>query len=180
MRLVPLRIGADLFVTKIAVLSLAMGLGVGFARLATTLFALDLGAQGVTLAAIAMAQGVGMLILGAPAGRWVANYGYRTVFIAGTVWAVATCLAIPFASNPLWLIFLVAFAGLAMPLRFVSFNAFFMSHPVSEREMLCVLQYQLIFVSRRECLVNVTARGRLQRWIDRTGVVCSGHTENRL
>jgi MFS family permease len=100
-------------------LSLLMGLSIGYSRVITTLYAVKMGATGWMLAA--------MLILAAPAGRWVDAHGARTVFVLGSAWSVVVCLLTPTIPTLAALLLFTAAASLAMPPRFVSINTIFMS-----------------------------------------------------
>jgi MFS family permease len=115
------------FLAGLICLSLLMGLSIGFSRVATTLYALELDAHGWNLAAVAFAQSIGMLVLGFSAGKWVSEYGTRPVFIFGTLWGALIYLATPLVPNLWALLVFSAAASLAMPLRFVSINTVFMS-----------------------------------------------------
>lgn len=115
------------FLQALVSLSLLMGLGIGFSRVITTLYAVQLNAHGWMLAAVALSQSIGMLLLAAPAGHWVARHGVRVVFILGSLWGALVYLLTPLVpSLPALLIFSAA-ASLAMPPRFVSINTIFMS-----------------------------------------------------
>ena len=115
------------FLAALVVLSLFMGLSIGYSRVATTLYALQLDAHGWKLAAVAFTQSIGMLVLGASAGGWVSRYGARPVFIFGTLWGIVIYLATPLIPNLWALLIFSAMASLAMPLRFVAVNTVFMS-----------------------------------------------------
>lgn len=108
-------------------LSLVMGLSVGYARLVTTMYAVKLDAQGWMLAAVALSQSIGMVVLAAAAGRWVDAHGARPVFALGSAWGMLICLLTPLVPALPALLFFTAAGSLAMPPRFVSINTLFMS-----------------------------------------------------
>jgi MFS family permease len=108
-------------------LSLLMGLSIGYSRVITTLYAVELGATGWMLAAVAAAQSIGMLMLATSAGRWVDVHGVRTVFVLGSAWSMFVCLLTPIVPTFPALLLFTAAASLAMPPRFVSINTIFMS-----------------------------------------------------
>lgn len=114
------------FLVGLVLLSSLMGLSIGLARFTTTLYALQLGAHGWMLGAIAAAQSVGMLLLGLPAGGWVARFGARRLFIAGSAWALVLYALLPAVPRFAFLLFVTAALSLAMPLRFVALNSVFM------------------------------------------------------
>lgn len=108
-------------------LSLVMGLSVGYARLVTTMYAVKLDAQGWMLAAVALSQSIGMVVLAAAAGRWVDAHGARPVFALGSAWGMLICLLTPLVPALPALLLFTAAGSLAMPPRFVSINTLFMS-----------------------------------------------------
>ncbi|WP_431113216.1 MFS transporter [Variovorax paradoxus] len=108
-------------------LSLLMGLSIGYSRVITTLYAVKMDAQGWMLAAVAVSQSIGMLILATSAGRWVDAHGACTVFIVGSAWGMGICLLTPLVPTFAALLLFTAAASLAMPPRFVSINTIFLS-----------------------------------------------------
>lgn len=115
------------FLGGLVSLSLLMGLSIGYSRVITTLYAVKMDANGWMLAALAVSQSVGMLVLAASAGRWVDTYGVRVVFVAGSAWGMFMCLLTPLVPTFPALLLFTAAASLAMPPRFVSINTIFMS-----------------------------------------------------
>ncbi|MFM9925687.1 MFS transporter [Variovorax sp. H27-G14] len=115
------------FLNGLVCLSLLMGLSIGYSRVVTTLYAVKMDASGWMLAALAMSQSVGMLVLATSAGRWVDVYGVRVVFVVGSAWAMLMCLLTPLVPTFWALLLFSAAASLAMPPRFVSINTIFMS-----------------------------------------------------
>ncbi|ATB37898.1 hypothetical protein CYFUS_003323 [Cystobacter fuscus] len=115
------------FLYGLVCLSLLMGLSIGYSRVITTLYAVKLDASGWMLAAVAVSQSVGMLVLATSAGRWVDIYGVRVVFVLGSAWGMAICLLTPLVPTFPALLLFTAAASLAMPPRFVSINTIFMS-----------------------------------------------------
>jgi MFS family permease len=115
------------FLNGLVCLSLLMGMSIGYSRVITTLYAVKMDASGWMLAALAVAQSVGMLALATSAGRWVDAYGARIVFVTGSAWGMAMCLLIPLVPTFSALLLFTAAASLAMPPRFVSINTIFMS-----------------------------------------------------
>lgn len=108
-------------------LSLLMGLSIGYSRVITTLYAVKMDAQGWMLAAVAVSQSIGMLVLATSAGRWVDVHGARAVFIVGSAWGMGICLLTPLVPTFPALLLFTAAASLAMPPRFVSINTIFLS-----------------------------------------------------
>ena len=114
------------FLAGLVCLSLLMGLSIGYSRVITTLYAVKMDADGWMLAAVAMSQSVGMLVLATSAGRWVDVHGVRVVFVLGSAWAMVVCLLTPLVPTFPALLLFTAAASLAMPPRFVSINTIFM------------------------------------------------------
>lgn len=115
------------FLSGLIGLSLLMGLSIGYSRVVTTLYALQMDANGWMLGAIAVSQSIGMLVLATSAGRWVDAHGVRIVFILGSAWGMGVCLLTPLVPTFPALLLFTAAASLAMPPRFVSINTIFMS-----------------------------------------------------
>lgn len=117
---------ARAFLHGLVGLSLLMGLSIGYLRVTTTLYAVQLQAHGWMLAVIAMSQSIGMLVLAAPAGRWVSVFGIRRVFLLASCWALLVSLVTPLLPTFAALVVFTALGSLAMPPRFVSINTVFM------------------------------------------------------
>ena len=114
------------FLIRFASLSLFMGISVGLAKFTTTLYALELGAQGWLLAAMAGAQSVGIVFTSLPVGFWVERFGPARLFVAGS-WAMGVLyVLIPALPHAFFLLALTALISFLMPLRFVSLNTVFM------------------------------------------------------
>nr|WP_315494105.1 MFS transporter [uncultured Rhodoferax sp.] len=114
------------FLLRFALLSLFMGISVGLAKFTTTLYALELGAQGWLLAAMAGAQSVGIVFTSLPVGFWVERFGPARLFVAGS-WAMGVLyVLIPALPHAFFLLALTALISFLMPLRFVSLNTVFM------------------------------------------------------
>ncbi|MET0389112.1 MAG: MFS transporter [Polyangiales bacterium] len=114
------------FLISFAFLSTLMGTSVGMAKVATSLFALELHANDVVLGAIAASQTVGSLLISLPIGALVDRVGPARPFIVGSVAAGLLYVLVPFA--PTALVLLVANSAISffMPMRFVSLNTLFM------------------------------------------------------
>lgn len=112
------------------ILTIASGLSIGSAKVATSLFALALGAGPVEMGAIAAAQSLGLLLISVPVGMLVERAGPRRLFMAGSVLGGLVYLAVPLVWGPWLLAACTALAGFAMPFRFVSLNTVFLSHLV--------------------------------------------------
>ncbi len=115
------------FLWSFAVLSLFMGISVGLAKVTTSLYALQLGASGWWLGAIASAQSVGILITALPVGVWVERFGPRLLFMAGCLAGGLLYALLPLVPHAAFLLGMTVLTGLVMPTRFVSLQTIFMA-----------------------------------------------------
>lgn len=115
------------FLVVFALLSSLMGVSVGMAKVATSLYALDLRASETMLGLIAGAQSVGTLVMSLPTGFLVDRLGPMRLFTVGTLLAGAAYVVLPVVPSPTFLLACTALIGLFMPLRFIPLNAVFMA-----------------------------------------------------
>ncbi|HEX6242777.1 MAG TPA: MFS transporter, partial [Polyangiales bacterium] len=83
------------FLIVFAALSSLMGTSVGIARVTTSLYAVDLGADARVLGLIAASQSVGILVVSMPVGVLVDRYGARIPFLVGSLLAGLVYALIP-------------------------------------------------------------------------------------
>lgn len=114
------------FFLRFAILSALAGTGIGIAKIATSLFALELQASASMLGIIAGAQTAGILLMGMPVGMLVDEYGPLVLFLIGSVIACALYLVTPWLPSAEWLALVCVMISCCMPFRFVSLNAVFM------------------------------------------------------
>ncbi|GAA5784629.1 MFS transporter [Chitiniphilus shinanonensis] len=114
------------FLLAFVLLSSVAGLSVGVAKVATSLYALDLAASELELALIAGAQSVGILLMSMPIGVLVDQLGPLRLFVFGSIAAGLLYLATPLVAAPAFLAATAVAISLCMPCRFVSLNAVFM------------------------------------------------------
>ncbi|SMC29937.1 Predicted arabinose efflux permease, MFS family [Andreprevotia lacus DSM 23236] len=114
------------FMLSFVLLNALAGLGVGVAKVATTLYALDLGSSASQLSLIAAAQSVGVLLMSIPVGVLVDQFGPRRLFVSGSVLVAAGYLLVPVVAAPFYLALMSMLISFCMPTRFVSLNAVFM------------------------------------------------------
>lgn len=115
------------FLLSFATLSLFMGISVGLAKVTTSLYALQLGAQGWWLGAIAAAQSVGILLTALPMGLWVERFGPRRLFMLGSLAGGALYAVLPLIPSAAFLLGMTVLTGIVMPSRFVSLQTIFMT-----------------------------------------------------
>jgi MFS family permease len=114
------------FLLAFATLSSLMGVSIGLAKTATSLYSLELGADETMLGFISGAQMVGILIMGLPVGFWVDRVGPTPLFLTGSVLAGLVYVAIPWVPTAEFLLLCTAVISFFMPLRFISLNTIFM------------------------------------------------------
>lgn len=114
------------FLLAFAALSTFMGVSVGLAKVATSLYSLQLGANQTLLGLIAGAQTVGILVMSLPVGFLVERVGPARLFSTGSVLAGMTYGVVPLVASTEFLLLCTALVSFFMPLRFVSLNTVFM------------------------------------------------------
>ncbi|HVZ33473.1 MAG TPA: MFS transporter, partial [Polyangiaceae bacterium] len=114
------------FLLVFALLSTLMGTSVGIAKVATSLYALELHASDSLLGLIAASQTVGVLLVSVPIGVLVDRYGPARPFMLGSVCAGAIYALLPLVPSTWFLLAGTAAISFFMPFRFVSLNTLFM------------------------------------------------------
>lgn len=114
------------FLLAFAALSSLMGVSVGLAKMATSLYSLALGANETMLGMISAAQMVGILVMGLPVGFLVDRVGPRPLFLIGSALAGLAYVAIPWIPTAEFLLLCTLVISFFMPLRFISLNTIFM------------------------------------------------------
>jgi MFS family permease len=114
------------FLILFAVLSTLMGTSVGMAKVATSLYAVELHANDMVLGLIAASQTVGSLLVSIPIGAFIDRVGPARPFMVGSIVAGAIYFALPFAHSSSGLLAATTAISFFMPLRFVSLNTLFM------------------------------------------------------
>ncbi|OTG84195.1 hypothetical protein B9T31_13650 [Acinetobacter sp. ANC 4558] len=123
----PLSSNSRFMLSFILVASTA-GLGIGTAKVAISLFAIELNASEFEMGLIAASQMIGILFMGLPAGALIKRYGPLFIFSLGSLLAGLCYALTPWVQHAWFLILFSALASFCMPLRFVSLNTVFMSH----------------------------------------------------
>lgn len=113
------------FLVVFAMLASLMGTSVGVAKIATSLYALALGADAAQLGLIASGQVIGTLVMSVPIGFLVDHYGPTRLFVLGSAVAGLLYAAMPLVAAPAFLLGCTTAIGFFMPLRFVSLNTVF-------------------------------------------------------
>jgi MFS family permease len=118
--------GRDFFLPGFLFLTVLGGMTIGMGKLATTLFALELGASAAQIGLIAAAESLGMMLVTVPAGFIIARYGAPRVYFVASMGPALLCLLLPFA--PLWWLLAAGrgMVGLCIPFRIVSMNSSFL------------------------------------------------------
>lgn len=114
------------FLIAFASLASLMGVSVGLAKMATSLYALKLGADENMLGLISGAQMVGIMFMGLPVGFWIDRIGPMPLFLLGSLLGCVGYLVIPQIPSAEFLLLCTAMISFVMPLRFISLNTIFM------------------------------------------------------
>ena len=114
------------FLLNFVALSLIAGIGVGVAKVSTTLYALHLHASTVQIGLISAAQMIGMLFMSIPVGLVLDAWGPLRLFMTGSIVAGLLYCLTPSVADPNFLLLCTALISFCMPSRFISLNAVFM------------------------------------------------------
>lgn len=115
------------FVSHFMLLALASGTTISMAQLATTFYALKLGASTAQIGVISSMESLGMVFMTLPAGFLVARYGARRVYFIASAGPMLLNFVLPWTgvwyaiALTQWLI------GLCIPFRIVSMNGAFLA-----------------------------------------------------
>ncbi|EPR9360696.1 MFS transporter [Acinetobacter baumannii] len=115
------------FMLSFILVASTAGLGIGTAKVATSLFAIELKASEFEMGLIAAAQMIGILFMGLPTGALINRFGPLILFSTGSLLAGLWYALIPMWHQAWFLILCSALVSFCMPLRFVSLNTVFMS-----------------------------------------------------
>lgn len=118
-------LNANRFLIVFALLASLMGTSVGVAKITTTFFAIELGADARELGLLAAGQVIGTLVMSVPIGFLVDHFGARRLFVVGSSLAGLTYALISTATSPGMLLGATTAVSFFMPLRFVSLNTVF-------------------------------------------------------
>lgn len=113
------------FLLVFALLASLMGTSVGLAKIASALYAIELGANAGQLGLVAAGQLVGTLVMSIPVGFLVEHYGPARLFVLGSALAGLTYALVPAVPSVAFLLGCITAISFFMPLRFVSLNAVF-------------------------------------------------------
>ncbi|MDR2031024.1 MAG: MFS transporter [Azoarcus sp.] len=102
------------------------GLGIGIARVATTLYSIELHASEFQLGVIAAAQSVGILFTSLPVGILVQRHGPFVTLCLGSLLCGLAYAVTPAVAGIWFLVACTAFVSFVMPLRFISLNTLFL------------------------------------------------------
>ena len=116
------------FASSFILLTILAGLGVGVARVLTSLYAVHIEANELQLGLIAAAQSFGLLLMALPVGVLVQRFGSFRIFALGSVIAAVLYSLLTFYSNAWFLLVITALVSFALPMRFVSIHTVFLTH----------------------------------------------------
>lgn len=127
-RLLPQFSDKTRFMLSFMMVASTAGLGVGTAKVATSLYAVQLQASEFELGLIAAAQSIGILFMGLPTGVLINRFGPLLLFSLGSLLAGIWYGLIPAFEQAWFLILCTTLVSFCMPFRFVSLNTVFMSN----------------------------------------------------
>ncbi len=116
------------FAGSFIVLTILAGLGVGVARVLTSLYAVHIQATELQLGLIAAAQSIGLLFMALPVGVLVQRFGSLKIFALGSVLGAGLYSLQSLYANAWYLLVLTALVSFILPMRFVSIHTVFLSH----------------------------------------------------
>jgi MFS family permease len=114
------------FILGFVLLTGFAGIGIGIARLATTLYAVDMQVSDFQLGVIASAQSVGILFMSLPVGILIHQYHPLRLFVLGSFLGGVIYAVTPLVRNAEYLILCTVLVSFCMPFRFISLNSVFM------------------------------------------------------
>jgi len=114
------------FLPAFVTLNALAGTSVGLAKVATSLYSLQLRPSQLELSLTAAAQSVGVLCMSLPLGVLLDQFGPLRLFVTGSALAGSFFLMTPWVTQPLLLAVVIACASFCLPGRFVAMNAVFM------------------------------------------------------
>ena len=116
------------FAGSFIVLTILAGLGVGVARVLTSLYAVHIQATELQLGLIAAAQSIGLLFMALPVGVLVQRFGSLKIFALGSVLGAGLYSLQSLYANAWYLLVLTVLVSFILPMRFVSINTVFLSN----------------------------------------------------
>jgi MFS family permease len=108
------------FLLVFAALSSSMGVSVGMALVAISLYSVQLGSSERMLGLIAGSQSVGVAVMSLPLGFLLDRSGPAGMFVTGTLVAGTIYALIPAVPAPSYLLLCTFLISFFMPMRFVS------------------------------------------------------------
>lgn len=120
------RIDTRRVLLQFLLLSVISGTGMGMAQIATTLYAISLGATNSQIGVLGGVQGLGFLFTVLPIGYLVDRIGPRKVFLFGAATSAVAYLMFPFVRTTASLCLFVAVTGFFVAFRFISISSVFL------------------------------------------------------
>ncbi|ENV32552.1 MFS transporter [Acinetobacter gerneri] len=116
------------FVSSFILLTIIAGLGMGVARVLTSLYAVHIQATDVQLGLIAAAQNIGLLFMALPVGVLIQRFGTLRIFFFGSVIGSFLYSLHPLHVNAWYLLLMTALVSFIVPMRFISIQTVFLTH----------------------------------------------------
>jgi MFS family permease len=114
------------FLLCFALITILSGSSIGVARVATSLYAIDLQSTEAMLGVIAGSQSIGLILMALPVGILCDQFGPGRLFVIGSLFVAGLYLATPLVRGAEYLAACTALVSVSMPCRFVALNAVYM------------------------------------------------------
>ncbi|UCJ16695.1 MFS transporter [Pseudomonas sp. MM211] len=114
------------FLSHFLLLAVISGSTLGMAKIVTTLYALEIGANSVQIGLISAMESLGMVFLTLPAGFLIARFGSRRIYLLASLGPALFNLAILLSPGWLWLAAMRLLIGTCVPFRVVAMNTLFL------------------------------------------------------
>ncbi|WJN58418.1 MFS transporter [Pseudomonas sp. SO81] len=114
------------FLANFMLLAAFSGATIGMAKIITTLYAIEIGANALQLGIISAMESLGMVLLTLPAGFVIARFGARRVYFLASLGPMLLNLAIPLFGGWIYLAVARLLIGLCIPFRIVAMNSAFL------------------------------------------------------
>lgn len=114
------------FLRHFLFLAVVSGSTLGMAKIVTTLYALELGANTAQIGLISAMESLGMVFLTLPAGFLIARFGSRRVYLLASLGPALFNLAILLVPGWGWLAAMRLLVGTCVPFRVVAMNTLFL------------------------------------------------------
>lgn len=114
------------FLFHFMLLAVISGSTLGMAKIITTLYALEIGANTAQIGLISAMESLGMVFLTLPAGFMIARFGSRRIYLLASLGPALFNLAVLLSPGWIWLALTRLLVGTCVPFRVVAMNTVFL------------------------------------------------------